>query len=303
MVPLLFNGLCIDASDLKSEPDHWREPFFWFDNPGCAHEQGRPHKRPVCPIVSIEKHRLKFARHGSYCLEGAFGPRKFLLLDPATTAFSRIRSIVKFVSENSWHSANDHYLVPKGPNFDPALLAEKLFFSTEPLGMHCGWTARLLASILVSRNVECRLIGIKGGGQAHIFLEAWLADEQRWIVLDPDFAMIPKTRGRPVSYVELRSAISDNMCSDIALDIVSNRQATKRLHHHRAISFGQIAWQPDFMKSKPMASINRILDLYRTAVDDIWYRNVVIAGADREGLPVISLGPRIDDSVDSDPIV
>lgn len=284
--PLIFERLRVEADQLSISAKDWQgRPYENFEIPGAPDKAVQTEsKARICRLFPTESKRdtaagspcIEFSEYGSWNLKGSFGARKILLIDPDASQYEVIRCVARFITDNSWHSGNDHYLVNSNQEIDLWPLVEKLHYSDQPLGLHCGPIAKLTAYVLMQFGMSCRLVGIKGKGQAHIFIETLLQDEQNWIIVDTDFGVIPKLGGSAASLSMIHACLNMGNEESISLDEFSARRATLPKFHFPTTSTGQISWKPEFMRTLKMASKERLVNLYRSAQQELWTRDLIL---------------------------
>lgn len=220
-----------------------------------------PGRTDPAPIDDIEvlKGGLRFPRFGGYCVTGAFGAAKILLVDPSAGADERIVAISTFAAQASWHSAADTNLcfeavehkgeVWRGP-FLLTRIIEKLFFSDQPLALHCGHIVDCLAYLLIQDGHACRKVLLRNDKNVgHIFMDVYLPDAKDWAYVDPDFGVMLKHQGRYISSQEV--LVLRRECRDGEIEIVD---IGAKCFPHPAYNFpvwfsGHFTWRPEMMKT------------------------------------------------------
>lgn len=237
---------------LGDMPEHKGKREVWsFPQPGAIEGDD------VSGVVASAE-GLTFPRYGSWRVMGGFGVAKLLLLDPAWSPEETIRAFTAFASEHSWHSAQDTYLCfrPGERNImRPERSSEKLFHSDQPLGLHCGHIADLLAWYLKLHGFESRkVVLVNDQNIGHIYIETYAPTLDRWIYLDPDFGvMLQDPSGEWIGSDEVLAAKADGRLDDIVVIDVGNKNAPKHEHNFNYAFSGQLAWRPEMMTNRSFA--------------------------------------------------
>ncbi|OON65671.1 transglutaminase domain-containing protein [Hymenobacter sp. CRA2] len=82
-------------------------------------------------------------------------------------------------------------------------------------------------SCLNAYGLKSRVLGLKtkdvettDSGAGHVLLETWLPDQQKWVLLDGQWDVMPVLRGKPLNAVEFQQAIARN-CKDLEIRSLS----------------------------------------------------------------------------------
>jgi hypothetical protein len=272
MRQLIFDRLSLDWSEVVLPlPPRLRRagaalstsPLRAFPVPGRL----RP-RSPRDVIATAEG--LIFPRFEAYFLSGAFGAAKILLLDPSDGPDRDLHAIAGFIACCQWKSANDTYLC-----FDahanvvirPQRAMEKLFFSDQPLGLHCGMISSLLACILIDRGYCCRRGSIRNlGGPYHVFLDVFLPEAKRWVFVDADFGTMLARDDVLLSAEEVVGLRNAGLADEITIVPITDKRYTLRGRHFAESFSGQIAWRPEYMSTRVVSDA------------DPYYRRVISEG-------------------------
>lgn len=161
--------------------------------------------------VRFDRQHVSFPRAGAYYFYSSIGAYKVLILDGNSSPLERALSICSFAAQNIVHSRADERLSfvdgPRG-DFRWDLLAQKLFYSDQPLFLHCGDAALFVIALLRLHGFEARYTGFSDGINGHVVLEVFDPDERRWVMVDPDFGVqIADATGRLLSTEEIEEEI------------------------------------------------------------------------------------------------
>jgi hypothetical protein len=209
--------------------------------------------------IEVLKGGLRFPRFGSYCVIGPFGAAKVLIIDPAAGPDKRIVEISTFAAQASWHSAADTNLcfeaverkgeIWRGP-FLLTRIVEKLFYSDQPLALHCGHIVDCLAYLLMKDGHQCRKVLLRNDKNVgHIFMDVYLPKAKGWAYVDPDFGVMLKHENRYISSHEV--LILRREARDGEIEIVD---IGAKCFPHPAYNFpvwfsGHFTWRPEMMKT------------------------------------------------------
>lgn len=108
---------------------------------------------------------------------------------PANPSATDIVAIARFYSAHVVHSAFDVSACSVPGYYARALfynnLFYKLFYSDQPLGLHCGQAALGLGALFEILGFSSRRLSFEGEGIGHLATEVF--DGERWVLVDADF--------------------------------------------------------------------------------------------------------------------
>lgn len=202
---------------------------------------------------------LRFPRFGPWQVLGAFGAAKVLLIDPAVGGDERIVAIAAFAARASWHSAADTNLcfeaverkgeVWRGP-FLLSRILEKLFYSDQPLALHCGHIVDCLAWLLIKDGHACRKVLLRNEKNVgHIFMDVWLSEAKGWAYVDPDFGVMLKHAGRYISAHEVLTLRREGRDGEIEIVDIGQKCFPHPAYNFPVSFSGHLTWRPEMMKS------------------------------------------------------
>lgn len=266
-----------------------------FPLPGCmAHAGGDE--------IEVLAGGLRFPRYGAWRVLGAFGAAKVLLIDPAAGAEARIVAIAAFAAQASWHSAADTNLcfeaierkgeVWRGP-FLLGRILEKLFYSDQPLALHCGHIVDCLAWLLIKDGHPCRKVLLRNDKNVgHIFMDVWLADAKSWAYVDPDFGVMLRHAGRYISSHEVLTLRREGRDSEIEIIDIGQKCFPHPAYNFPVSFSGHFTWRPEMMKSISFA----LSPYYRATViekgfEGIEFYSFQLSDEPRPSLMTRRLGP------------
>jgi hypothetical protein len=227
--------------------------------------------------VTVSEEGVFFPDWGTWGIYSHFGAAKLLLIDPDWSRNQRLIAIARFVSEASWHSSVDTQLAfpeaKPGPlQLQP--LADKFFYSDQPLGLHCGHIVDFLAWLMHANGIPVRRVALSNTASVgHIFMEAQL-ENGNWAYVDPDFGLMLEYRKSYISSDKAMSLRNMGAAHKIKLvDIGRKSFPVPRFNFQPGFS-GQLAWSPAMMADKLIAE----KDYYRNTVikrgmEGLIYRN------------------------------
>jgi|GEM_PF-4359167 len=227
---------------------------------------------------------LRFPRHGAWQVVGAFGAAKILLIDPAAGADERIVAIAAFTAQASWHSAADTNLcfeaverkgeVWRGP-FLLTRILEKLFYSDQPLALHCGHIVDCLAWLLIKDGHACRKVLLRNDQNVgHIFMDVWLPDAKGWAYVDPDFGVMLRHGGRYISSHEVLVLRREGRDGEIEIVDIGQKCFPYPVYNFPVSFSGHFTWRPEMMKSISFA----LSPYYRTTVIEKGFEGIEFYG-------------------------
>ena len=138
----------------------------------------------------------------------------------AATDFERIRAISRWVRQR-WEHNGDNVATPS----DPISILEQAAAGTR---FRCVEYSIVLAGALQSLGIPARVVGLKtadvetrASGAGHVVAEAYVADRQKWVMVDGQWDAIPMLNGTPLNAVEFQHALATG---DPALTVESISQ-------------------------------------------------------------------------------
>ncbi len=91
----------------------------------------------------------------------------------------------------------------------------------------------VLSAALNAVGIPARVLGLKTedvetreSGAGHVVTEAYLADKEKWIMVDGQWDVIPTLKGQPLNAVELQEALSKN-AKGLGVESLSGAKAEK----------------------------------------------------------------------------
>lgn len=125
----------------------------------------------------------------------------------ANDDYDRVRAISRWVRTRWNHNGSN---TPQ--KSDPISILEEAAAGKQ---FRCVEYAQVLAAALTAVRIPARVLAIatadvetRESGAGHVVAEAWLADRQKWIMVDGQFDVIPTLDGQPLNAVELQRAIA-----------------------------------------------------------------------------------------------
>jgi hypothetical protein len=228
--------------------------------------------------VAIDEVGLTFPHWGHWGLVGHFGAAKILLLDPDASTFNQTLAIAAFVMRGSWHSAIDTPIAFPGERygpFHPLGLAEKFFYSDQPLGLHCGHIVDFLAWLLHRRDIPVRRVALSNTAHVgHIFMEVQILPKGGWMYLDPDFGLALKHKGRFISARKAKALRDAGKSREIELFDIGQKAFPKPAFNFQPGFSGQIVWQPSMMADTLIAQSDYFMrTVIEKGMEDLIYLN------------------------------
>ena len=227
---------------------------------------------------------LRFPRYGAYCVLGAFGAAKVLIIDPAAGGDERIVAISTFTAQASWHSAADTNLcfeavehkgeIWRGP-FLLTRIVEKLFHSDQPLALHCGHIVDCLAYLLIKDGHACRKVVLKNDQNVgHIFMDVYLPNAAKWAYVDPDFGVMLKHDGRYISSQEVLAFRREGRDGEIEIVDIGAKCFPHPAYNFPVWFSGHLTWRPEMMKTVSFA----LSPYYRNTVIERGFEGIEFYG-------------------------
>ncbi|MGI8841298.1 MAG: hypothetical protein ACR2F8_11055 [Caulobacteraceae bacterium] len=227
---------------------------------------------------------LRFPRYGAYCVIGAFGAAKVLLIDPAAGGDERVVAISRFVAQASWHSAADTNLcfeaverkgeIWRGP-FLLTRIVEKLFHSDQPLALHCGHIVDCLAYLLIRDGHACRKVVLRNDKNVgHIFMDVYLTNAEKWVYVDPDFGVMLKHGAQYISSQEVLLLRREGRDGEIEIVDIGNKCFPHPAYNFPVWFSGRFTWRPEMMKAISFA----LSPYYRSTVIEKGFEGIEFYG-------------------------
>jgi transglutaminase-like putative cysteine protease len=120
---------------------------------------------------------------------------------------ARVRRMSRWVRQR-WEHNGDNVATPA----DPISILEKAATGQR---FRCVEYSIVLAGALNAIGIPSRVLGLKTAdvetrevGAGHVVTEAWLADQQRWVMVDGQWDVIPMLGSTPLSAVDLQRALA-----------------------------------------------------------------------------------------------
>lgn len=201
LIPLVFNSPAVPLKALESfgrRTDYFSsvEPFEsdQYSLLGTFPIPGNTTQSSI-PRAQVSNGAIQFGEFGEFYFYSQIGAFKLLITDPAHSRQQLILDLFRFVARNSVHSCADNWKYQlNGINkfFDVSSLVRKLFFSDQPLMLHCSGISEFLIALLHYHGIEARLVHLLRGENldGHMVVEAFDNETQRWIFLDPDYGVV-----------------------------------------------------------------------------------------------------------------
>lgn len=221
-----------------------------------------------------------FDGFGCHGVDSSYGVFKCLLLDPANNRDQHALEIFRFAAGNMVHSCVDKAtILPWAKRLSyvrPDLLLTKLFLSDQPLAVHCDHAAQVTAYLLHLSGYRVREIlmtdpTVKSG---HVVAEVFLPEQERWVMLDPDFGVVVADRtGALLGTAEIM-ACKDRKRDLVVERVVSKRWASGNFDTGEAFS-GQLGWSPASSSGSSTVDVDnyyQIMERFFQARTEVAYR-------------------------------
>ncbi|MET0622046.1 MAG: transglutaminase-like domain-containing protein [Pyrinomonadaceae bacterium] len=132
------------------------------------------------------------------------------------TCYEKVRAVSRW-TRSRWE--HDGALAPARP--DPISILRE---AARGGRFRCVEYAVVLSAALDALGIPARVVGLKAEdvetrerGAGHVVAEAYLSDEGRWVMVDPQLDVVPTLDGRPLSAVDFQRALADT-ADEPALD-------------------------------------------------------------------------------------
>lgn len=133
--------------------------------------------------------------------------------------YDKVRVLTKWVRTRWEHNGSNE---PSRP--DPISILEE---AEQGKQFRCVEYSVVLAAALNSVGIPARVLGLmtedadtRESGAGHVVTEAYLADSQRWIMIDGQWDAIPTLNGKPINAVQFQQALASRS-RKLALDTLS----------------------------------------------------------------------------------
>lgn len=234
--------------------------------------------------IHFEPKEVHFDNFGEYYFTSQIGAFKVLILDPNLNLGEKILKIFGFVTKNCVHSLADYWKYQvRGINqpFDFSSLARKLFFSDQPLMLHCGGASEFLITIFHHYGIEARLVHmLRGEGlDGHVVVEALDRSKQKWIYLDPDYGVALQREDEFLSVDDLVKCIAQENPLFSVVDF--GKKFWLKPEYNFPLKFvGDCSWMPAINSDSPcgnelmymgiMKTYAKIINRYNYEFDSTW---------------------------------
>lgn len=189
---LILAGAAGLAAAGRSDPVEARNAPLVFSG------EGSPGAPPPCAADAVDRAMLSELRT-RYGLED--------VVTGATNDLDRVRRISAWTRSRWRHNGSN-----EPTRNDPLTILEE---AAQGRRFRCVEYSEVLAAALSSLGVPARVLGLQRrdietawSGAGHVAAEAWLADQERWVLVDGQWDVIPLTAGRPLNAVELQAAMA-----------------------------------------------------------------------------------------------
>lgn len=123
------------------------------------------------------------------------------------TDLARVQAVCAWVHRQWKHSS---YRQPQ--NWDPASILQE---AAQGKSFRCVEYGIVLEGTLAAVGIPARVLGLqtadvetRKSGAGHVLTEAWLADQQKWVLVDGQWDVIPLLHGTALNAVELQQALA-----------------------------------------------------------------------------------------------
>ena len=124
------------------------------------------------------------------------------------TDLARVQAVCAWVHRQWKH---DGYRQPQ--KWDPASILQE---AAQGKSFRCVEYSIVLEGALTAVGIPARTLGLqtvdvetRKSGAGHVLTEAWLADQQKWALVDGQWDVIPLLQGTPLNAVELQKALAE----------------------------------------------------------------------------------------------
>lgn len=196
----------------------------------CAAQTAAPSPAPPRLKFTDEKVKLPqaFVRHApgdaylkrlrdEYALEG--------VVAGVRDDYAKVRAVSRWVRSRWEHNGQNE---PQKP--DPISILRE---ASEGKRFRCVEYAVVLSAALNAVGVPARVLALKTedvetreSGAGHVVAEAYLADREKWVMVDGQFDVIPTLKGKPLNAVELQRALARGE-KRLGVDSLSGASAEK----------------------------------------------------------------------------
>lgn len=214
-----------------------------------------------------------FDDYGEFYFYSQIGAFKTLLLDPTSSQQQVILDLFSFVARNCVHSLADQWkyqINGLSRAFDLSALVGKLFFSDQPLMLHCSGIAEFLVGVLSQQGIKARVIHLIRGENldGHIVVEAFDYETEKWIYLDADYGVVLKAGDSFMSVDDLFASVSANDLSFSVVDCAKKFWPVPERNF--PLKFvGEATWLPHHNSNLPCADEGRYKEMLKRYVQII----------------------------------
>ena len=182
----------------KAESTRWQPDLLRFDESAAA--------APLATRCSAASEGYLTEIRTRYWLDG--------VIAGAASDLERIQRIVHWV-----HTRTGHTGWPDGQPTDPLGLLDA---AAKGASFRCVEYGIATAGSLQAVGIPARVVGSRSRdvetrrlGAGHVFAEAWIADQARWVFVDAQMDIVGRSReGAPLNAIEFRNALADGRAAD-----------------------------------------------------------------------------------------
>ncbi len=220
--------------------------------------------------LEVNSNEINFPEFGEYYLRTTLGNLKILILDPKQNSRDQLRALATFVSRNSVHSLADARTIQPNAmyynNHRPDKLLRKLFASDQPVELHCGYIAELLNYIANQQGFKARRLQLYTDGRrfGHIVSQIFLADENKWVMVDPDYgAVVEDQQGNWLSIEEIAYKARNNRTNQLVVVDLAMKKSLLPEFNPPSHFLTPFTWTPETMSDIPMVEEEKYRDLMK----------------------------------------
>lgn len=128
----------------------------------------------------------------------------------ADSDFEKSVNMLNWVAENNYHKGNSNNDI----NWNSLELLKQSYKKDSENGINCRGLATILTECLLCLGLNARTVYIMPcspyDGDNHVVTEVFIADLQKWIMLDPTFNIyFTNQQGEPLSLLEMRTYLAN----------------------------------------------------------------------------------------------
>lgn len=220
--------------------------------------------------LKVNSTEIIFPEFGEYYLRTTLGNLKILILDPERNSRDQLRALATFVSRNSVHSLADARTIQPNAmyysNHRPDKLLKKIFTTDQPVELHCGYIAELLNYVANQQGFKTRRLQLftEGRKAGHIVSEIFLADEKKWVMIDPDYgAVIEDQQGNWLSIEEIADKVRNDKADQLVVVDLAMKKSLLPEFNPPSHFLTPFTWTPDTMSDIPMVEEQKYRNLMK----------------------------------------